>query len=447
MPHTAGTSGQSGGNPVTPGDVYISSSITIKGVPDAAANNVKEKLHDFLELFIPTLLTKKYTGRENNPYPLNPDTDISNSRVPDIELGDKISFSQYYDFIYPHEAPFKGKTYLHLENKSKRVLLRRDKSKKKIPLLKLDIAPTPIPFEIQIRSNNSAFLAPRDIQVDFILFYLAKVGYAAENDAERIRTAFKEVYIYFYPGAAAEVDDLGSLEINFTAPVQIGVNDRNCGGYTIPGSDKRTAIAVLHDKVECLAALINDISSNPITGPILPQYVAYDHGLVTDLEDADLLEGLPTTPVDWNTWYGTAANNPTSPLGSFNDMTGPNKSNTNLKNWVAMGKVLVFRSPLGAGTLSIYLSGFPFTEQIEPGQFDENNYPEAKDGAFIRLCNGNNPYDARVNEYNGNSAYDDRFIFYDQYYRVLANITPGESVRVTWCATQATPGWISIVGT
>jgi hypothetical protein len=458
MPHT-GSSGASGGDPVTPGDVYISSAVTIKGVPEAAASNLRGRELDFLSLFVSTLLTKKYSGEDSSPYEFNPDLTNSN-RVPEKELDAHISFSQAYsdsltDFVHPWVYPYKGKTYLHLENKSKRVLLRRDKSKKKAQLLKLvNITPSAVPFEIQIRSNDPPEIRfPTDLQVDYILYYLAKVGYSSPADAARIQKAFQDVYIYLFSPTVSTADDdvadVGSLEINFTPPVQIGVNDKNCGGYTIPGSDKRTAIAVLHDKVECLAALINDISSNPITGSIFPQYVAYDHGLVPDLESESDIQSLPPEPVNWRDWYLTPANNPTAtrnnsdgpgPYGADNDMI------RNLQNWVNQGKVLVFKSPLGAGTLSIYLTGFPFANQLLPGQSNEE-YPEANDGAFIRLCNGNNPYDAMVNPHNGNSAYDDRFIFYDKYYRVLANITPGESVRVTWCASQATPGWISIVGT
>lgn len=472
MPHTAGTSGPTSGTSVDPGDSYISSAIDIKGVTLKVASVLGDDMLGFLRLFIPTLLTQKYKGDKAPVEQFNP-TLTNTSRVPEIQLEDNISFSQLTDSVYPYKAPFKGQTYLHLENNSKRVLLRRDKLKRNAPLLQLENITRngSIPFEIQIRSNTRPKAEfPDTRQVDYMLYYLAKVGYAASIDSDRIKRAFQEVYIYFFATTSAanpapigdplDVSDanIAGLQINFTPPVQIGVNDKNCGGYEIPGSDKRTAIAVLHDKVQCIAALIHDLSSNPVvTGPILPQYVAYDHGLVGDLGLQTDVESLPKEPVDWLAWYKTPGNNPTTnetnksagdlpPWGEPNDMTGPDGTSKNLREWVMQGKVLVFKSPLGAGTLSIYLSEFPFTEQesILPVGSD---YADAKDGVFIRLCNGNNPYNAAVNPHNGNSAYDDRFIFFDKYYRVLANITPGESVRVTWCSTQPTPGWISIVGT
>lgn len=451
---SSGPSGPSGGNPAPPGNVYISSAIDIKGVPDAVATVLSTQLTAFLAIFVPVLLSKSFRKTGGSFPNLNIDgADTNYDPMPELEIGTNISFTQIYTDV-AHPYPGSPKTKYRLDNGGKRILLRRDKSKRPAPLLALThiTSSGPLPFEIQIRSSSGGGFATT-AQVDYILYYLAKVGYF--DDKLRIQTAFYNVYVSggFDPSAPSiTMADLVDLEITFTPPVQIGINDQKCNGYSIPGSDKRTAIAVLHDRVECLHSLIQDITPGSATmKPILTQYVAYDHGLIGDLSDAGQLSNLPKTPVDWYSWYATDnqlvvnpparwtvnANNPTAVVA--NDLK-------NLSKWVSDGNVLVFASPLGAGTLSIFLTGFPFSDQ-ETSSLDDADNKAPKDGAYIRLCNGNNPYSVEVNATNGISAYDDRFIFYDKYYRVLANLTPGESVRVTWCASQPIPAWISIVGT
>jgi len=421
---TGGSSGSSGGNSAA-GDVYISSSLEIKNIPNSFDVTAADKLK-FISYFISLLLSKSFTA-----------TSLS-SFNPDAAIADQITFTQYTDFMHPDpEKPgfLSGNNNGYFAGKIP-LLMRKDKLKSKIPLR---FAPPilPTPFEIQIRSSSGVGTFANDRQVDYILYYLAKVGY--NDDKARVRNAFNLSYknimgVTTVPWTDAQID---SLIIYFTSPVQIGVNVSSCSGYNVPGSDKRTAIAVLHDRVECIQAVINDISGVTAFQALMPQYVAYDHGL----GPLNAPEEFPNTPVDWRTWYNNSPNNPVDTPA--NDMM----SGTNLRNWVTDGKVLIFESPLGSGTLSIYLSGFPFASQEITGSNDGNSNPEAKDGTYIRLCNGNNPYNNTINPNNGISAYDDRFIFYDKYYRVLANITPGESVRVTWCASLPTPGWISIVGT
>jgi hypothetical protein len=449
MSGSTGSTGSSGGT-AAPGDVYISSSIDVSGYPVNPLFPAMSlgDLQNFLGLFIPVLLSKSFAG-SSTPLNIPTPNDDTGDFIPEIELLRNISFTQYTDFAHPDANRITATTYRLSNNTAgKRIILRRDKSKK----LKAHITPTTVsftpvggvPFEIQIRQganptdpatnpNPNGF--PTTPQVDFLLYYLAKVGYF--DDITRVRNAFRQAYNALTNGTQMSAADVANIEIRFTPPVQIGINDKNCGGYSIPGSDKRTAIAVLHDRVECLQAAIYDMSGG-VAGPILPQYVAYDHGL-GDLNDT---LHFPNTPVTWSDWYALDANNPFKT--SLNDMVA------NLSSWVVDGKVLVFASPLGSGTLSIFLSdgtkGFPYSEQ-ETNVQDDNGNPSPKDGVYIRLCNGNNPYNVNVNQNNGITAYDDRFIFYDKYYRVLANLTPGESVRVTWCSSQPVPGWISIVGT
>ena len=420
---TGGSSGSSGGNSAA-GDVFISSSIEIKNIPSSFAVTATDNLR-FISYFITLLLSKSFTA--TSPSTFNPDAAIA----------DHITFTQYTDFMHPDPAK-PGKLSGNNDGYFARqipLLMRKDKLKNKVPLR---FAPPilPTPFEIQIRSSSGPTTYANDKQVDYMLYYLAKVGY--NDDIARVRNAFNLTYINIMGVTSVPWTDtdINSLIIYFTPPVQIGVNVSSCSGYNVPGSDKRTAIAVLHDRVECIQAVINDISGVTSFQALMPQYVAYDHGL-GPLNNPDV---FPTTPVDWKAWYNNAPNNP-------NDTPANDMTFTNLNSWVTDGKVLIFESPLGSGTLSIYLSGFPFASQEITGSNDGNNNPEAKDGTYIRLCNGNNPYNTLMNPNNGISAYDDRFIFYDRHYRVLANITPGESVRVTWCSSLPTPGWISIVGT
>jgi hypothetical protein len=447
---STGGSGASGGSGAAhPGDVYISSSIDISGVPLNMFVLSGTDYYNFMQTFIAVLLSQSYvkTGTSWPPVGVT-------EEMPEAKIINNISFTQYTDFIHndPNKPAWKNSNQTGYFISKTLLLKKGKKNLKNAPTTETITPDGGLPFEIQIRNHNDPVdtntntslltSVPTIQQVDYMLYYLAKVGYRSPADLLRIQNAFISSYKYIkqidISPTWLTINNLKDLIIYFTPPVQIGINTANCSGYNIPGSDKRTAIAVLHDRVECIESVINGI--NVTTTGLFPQYVAYDHGL-GDLTKQTSIDNFPSTPVDWRTWYLDNKNNPSSTEGRNNSMP------TNLVTWLKEGKVLIFKSPLGAGTLSIYFADFPVSIDEVSGSDDGNNNLEPKDGTYLRLCNGNNPYDVRINENNGGSAYDDRFIFYDKYYRVLANITPGESVRVTWCASLPQPSWVSIVGT